>query len=98
MTAPETETAIAATRVAAYRRAAMEVARATAGDGGISTAVTIFYGIEAEVRVTNTPPDEVVCGDPAATEALAEIARNGLRTEVMRGWLHRNWAQSVRAG
>lgn len=30
-------------------------------------------------------------GDPAATEALEEVARLGVRTHRMRGWLHRNW-------
>lgn len=83
--------------IAAYRRAAAEVARETCAAAGdiLGAAGAIFYAIEAEHRVTGAPPDEIAFGDPFAAEAMDEVIRLGLRTHAMRGWLVRAWPDVV---
>lgn len=81
-----------ARRASAYRRAAMELARDSVSvDDPLNTEILVFYGIEAESRVTGETPYSVAAGDPVAEEALNEVARRGIRTHQMRHWLHLNW-------
>ncbi|MFN6547944.1 hypothetical protein [Mycolicibacterium nivoides] len=80
-----------ARRIAAFKRAAMELARESSGDDPLPAGAVLFYAIETESKLTGQPPNEIAAGDPAAAEALEEIARTGRRTHVMRGWLHQNW-------
>lgn len=83
--------------VDAYRRAAAELAREVCDSNGetLGTAACLFYAVEAESRLTGRAPDEIAIGDPFASEALEEVARTGLRTHRMRGWLHRSWEQVI---
>lgn len=79
-------------RIDAHRRAAMEAAREAMSDGEILGAdATMFYAIEAEARLTGQSVYAVAAGNPAAEEALEEIAWRRARTHLMRDWLHNNW-------
>ena len=79
-----------ARRVAAFRRAAMELAR-EAADEPLGADIVLFYAVEAECRLTGGPPYTVAVGSPSDEEALEEVARLGRRTHCMRDWLHDNW-------
>lgn len=98
MTTADTGALVTADRIAAYRRAAVEVARETCTAAGdfLGTAAAVFYAVEAEHRLTGCAPDEIAFGEPISAEAMDEIVRLGLRTHVMRGWLHINWGIIVR--
>ncbi|MCB0928991.1 MAG: hypothetical protein KDB70_13995 [Mycobacterium sp.] len=89
-----------ARRVAAFRRAAMELARDAVDDDEILGAdVVLFYAIEAESRLTGETPYAVAAGDPAAEEALEAVTQRRIRTHCMREWLDRSWPiVSDRAG
>ncbi len=81
-----------ARRIDAFRRAAMEAAREAMSAGEIlGTDATMFYAIEAEARLTGQSVYAVAAGNPAAEEALEEIAWRRARTHLMRDWLHNNW-------